>query len=430
MALNAHAGGAVGRALALPSLAALARLARTLGMPLARTAIIADGDSNIELRVTATVARDATDLVLTDWNSHAPRASWLNEEPPTPAAIPTPTWRWRTDAALTLTEVTFAADDRAALDVDALIGKPLTRLVRLIEDTEGDLPIVAALAAGTGFLDQRAVRRDRPSAELRLAAQPLHASTGAFVGFAGTAGPLIAPTAAVIEDPRFAERLGRALRAPLDRIVTRADAIAAQTEGPLRRDYADYAGDIASAGRHLLALVDDLADLEAVERPGFTIAGEAIDLADLTRRAGGLLQVRATDRGVRIDRPDAEESVAAYGDFGRVLQILVNLIGNAIRYSPSGGMVWLRTEHDEDSAVVIVADQGKGIAIGDQARIFDKFERVDSSEPGGSGLGLYISRRLARAMGGDITVDSAPGQGARFMLTLPVARCERRWTLT
>ena len=70
--------------------------------------------------------------------------------------------------------------------------------------------------------------------------------------------------------------------------------------------------------------------------------------------------------------------------------------------------------------MVLVADQGKGIAVEDQERIFAKFERVDTSEAGGSGLGLYIARRLARAMGGDLTVDSAPGMGARFILSLPV----------
>ena len=108
----------------------------------------------------------------------------------------------------------------------------------------------------------------------------------------------------------------------------------------------------------------------------------------------------------------------AVGDFGRVLQILVNLIGNAVRYSPEESAVWVRSEIEGDAAVIIVADQGKGIALDDQQRIFEKFERVDPREPGGSGLGLYISRRLARAMGGDITVDSAAGQGARFILTL------------
>jgi len=83
------------------------------------------------------------------------------------------------------------------------------------------------------------------------------------------------------------------------------------------------------------------------------------------------------------------------------------------------GMVWIRVEREADICAVIVADQGKGIAHADQERIFEKFERVDPREPGGSGLGLYIARRLARAMGGDVTVDSAPGQGARFVFTLP-----------
>ena len=101
---------------------------------------------------------------------------------------------------------------------------------------------------------------------------------------------------------------------------------------------------------------------------------------------------------------------------------MVNLIGNAVRYSPQDSSVWLRTEQEGDLAAIIVADQGKGIAEEDQTRIFEKFERVDPSEPGGSGLGLFISRKLARAMGGDITLDSAPGQGARFVLTLPLAK--------
>ena len=125
---------------------------------------------------------------------------------------------------------------------------------------------------------------------------------------------------------------------------------------------------------------------------------------------------------MRIDKPQDSDTAPATGEFKRVLQILVNLIGNAVRYSPDGGMVWVRTHRDRGTAVIIVADQGKGIAPEDQARIFDKFERVDPTEPGGSGLGLYIARRLARAMGGDLTVDSAPGEGARFMLSLPGQR--------
>jgi signal transduction histidine kinase len=84
--------------------------------------------------------------------------------------------------------------------------------------------------------------------------------------------------------------------------------------------------------------------------------------------------------------------------------------------------VWIRTDREGDLAALVIADQGKGISAEDQIRIFEKFERVDPSEPGGSGLGLYIARRLARAMAGEIAVDSAPGQGARFTFTLPLRR--------
>ena len=197
----------------------------------------------------------------------------------------------------------------------------------------------------------------------------------------------------------------------MSRIVEQAETIGAQAEGPIRRDYADYAQDIASAGRHLLGVVGDLVDLQAIEREDFRPRRDQIDLADLARRAAGLLKVRAASRGIRIDLP-GNEQLPALGDAGRVVQILVNLIGNAIRHSPADAAIWIRGEVQEGRTLILVADQGQGIPLADQTRIFDKFTRLDQSD-GGSGLGLYIARRLARAMSGDILIDSAPGEGAR-----------------
>nr|MDQ2879402.1 HAMP domain-containing histidine kinase [Pseudomonadota bacterium] len=265
---------------------------------------------------------------------------------------------------------------------------------------------------------------------VRLAASPRTDDSGAFAGFLGAAHSVEeAPAAATPIMPKvdeataaFAARLDAALRAPLDRIIANADSINEHQDAALDDHYAGYAADIASAGRHLMGLVDDLVDLQAIERPGFVVAHEAIDLADVARRAATLLGVRATDAKVAIDKPAPGDAVPASGEFRRALQVLVNLIGNAVRYSPAGSTVLIHAEREGDVAAVLVADQGKGIAIEDQARIFDKFERVDPGEAGGSGLGLYIARRLARAMGGDITVDSAPGEGARFLFTLPFRR--------
>lgn len=209
------------------------------------------------------------------------------------------------------------------------------------------------------------------------------------------------------------------LRRPVSRIIANAETIRTQLAGPLADEYSNYAADIASAGEHLLALIDDLTTLSMVEDDSFNPAPDQIDLADLAGRAAGILSVRAKARGISIDIPKAGESAPAIGEFRRVLQILLNLLGNAIHYSPEGAEIWLRVESDEGRARVIVADQGEGLDENEQTRVFTKFERLGRSGDGGSGLGLYISRKLADAMQGSLTVESAKGHGARFILELP-----------
>jgi signal transduction histidine kinase len=432
--LNARAGGDIGQPLAVPQIAALARLAQRLGILVSRGVVAADGPDDLELWVRAEPESAATSgnvrLHITGWRS---RAAWqpaaAAEERATDFLRSEGDWLWETDSALRLTFLSLSAGARYGFDAGAMLGQPLTRLFVLGEGDGGVFPILGGLALQQRFDDQVATIR-ATGHRVRLAATPRTDAHGAFSGFVGAAYalddsvpptviPPAAPAAADAVTTAFAMRLDQALRAPLDRIIANADSIHAQSEGPLRQDYADYAADIASAGRHLMGLVDDLVDLQAIERPDFVVAKEAIDLADVARRAAGLLQVRASEAKVRIDRPSLGETLAATGEFRRALQVLVNLIGNAVRYSPTDGMVWVRAEREGTVAAVIVADQGKGIALADQARIFEKFERVDPREVGGSGLGLYIARRLARAMGGDVTVDSAPGQGARFVFTLP-----------
>ena len=210
------------------------------------------------------------------------------------------------------------------------------------------------------------------------------------------------------------------LRQPIARIIANAETIRTKMAGPLAEEYSQYAADIASAGQHLLALVEDLADLEVVEADQFNTAPDRIDLADVARRACGILGVRAQERGITIDAPKLGEHLPAIAEFRRVLQVLLNLVGNAIRYAPDNSQVWIRLEDAGGRARLIVADQGPGLSEAQQLKVFEKFERLGrSGEDGGSGLGLYISRRLARAMGGDLHVESAPGQGARFVLEVP-----------
>jgi signal transduction histidine kinase len=416
--LNARAGGRIGAPLAVPQLAAIARLARQLETPMSRAAIAADGERDIDLWVRADPTAEGVRLTLSGWGVRAPTTPETSDETRDADGIRAGAdWLWETDAALHLTYLSVAPEVHDGRDIEALLGQPLTRLFAIDSASEDEPPILRALALHERFDDQPALVRANGRA-VRLAAAPRFDRGGRFAGFLGAAR-LIDNDASEPAADAFSDRLDHALRGPLGAIIANADAIQGQLDGGLAPTYVEYAGDIATAGRHLLGLVDDLVDLQSIERSDFRVEAEAVDLADLARRAAGLLQVRASDNQVQLDRPAAGESLPATGEFRRVLQILVNLIGNAVRYSPPGSVVWVRAERDGANAAVTVADQGKGIAAADQARIFDKFARVDPDEPGGSGLGLYISQRLARAMGGDIAVDSAPGQGARFTLTLP-----------
>jgi signal transduction histidine kinase len=431
--LHRQAGGEEGGALAIPQIAALARLSQSLGMQVSRTVIAADGDVDLDLTVQARPQGESTQLAINGWYQRSANLNdaVLRAERAQYYAKVENDGAWQCDEFLRFSAFPLSLARLAKASADQIIGQPVTRVLRLVEDDEGDMPIVAALALRTDFAGQLAELRSDVDVRLWLSGEPRTDSMGRFLGYAGGCSFVDQRTAIQPDEPRvrldaneetsFAQTLDGALRQPIARIIANADQISTRSNGPIRQDYATYANDISAAGRHLLGLIDDISDMRAVEQQDFTAGNEAVDLADIARRAAGLLKVRAADQLVKIDAPPPDEMIEAKGDFRRVLQIIVNLVSNAVRYSPKGSSVWIRTEIEGDLAAVIVADQGKGIALADQARIFEKFERIDPSEPGGTGLGLYISRRLALAMGGDINVDSAPGQGSRFVLTLPLA---------
>lgn len=420
-ALQARAGGEPDGPLAVPQIAALARLARRLGTPVSRAVFAADGDEDLDLWVRARpeVAGEVA-FTIAGW-TRRPAAAPLEAPIALDRLRADAQWTWECDAALRLTAV--SREGLAALGLDGGVspaGDALTRLVTLEEDGAGPPPLLAALAGGHGFDDQTITVR-AGGARFRLAGEPIADPLHQVRGFRGVAFAVTdegAAPAAIPDGGAFAIRLDAALRTPLQRIVATAEQIREQEDGPLRSDYGAYAGDIASAGRHLLGLVDDLVDLEAVERDDLAVEREPIDLADLARRAAGLLAVRADDKGMTVVRPDEDDRLAATGDFRRALQVLVNLVGNAVRYGPEGSTVTVAVETRDGAVATVVADQGRGVAPADHERVFEKFERLGAREPG-SGLGLYISRRLARTMGGDVTIESDAGEGARFVFTLP-----------
>lgn len=425
--LHARAGGRPGEVIAVPQLASIARLTFRLQIEIAQSAVAACGDQDLDLFVRSRPDGDEVEMAISGWTEHPaiePRAPAVERDRDFMRAAAE--WMWECDAQLRFTSVAPQAAAAIATVNRALLGQPISSLFRMDVDSGVESQIDIAVRRVQRFQRQYAHLNGGAGGLLELSGVPLIDGTGHFAGFHGVAAPIdvVAEALPAIVEPTvpgevFRERLGQALRDPLDRIIASADSIRGLADGPLRQAYAEYATDIAGAGRHMLALVDDLIDLQIIERSDYRPEPEAIDLADVAVRASGLLAVRAADRHVSIELMDQDREFPATANFRRTLQILINLVGNAVRHSPPNGTVWIRGEREGDIVAIIVADAGSGIAPEHQERIFGRFERLEPVEPGGSGLGLYISRRLARAMGGDLNVDSAPGAGARFILTLP-----------
>ena len=171
--------------------------------------------------------------------------------------------------------------------------------------------------------------------------------------------------------------------------------------------------------RRLERLVHDLLDLARMNRSEFAVRNEPVDLAEIAREAAHRHEASATQFGVGLHAEGEESWVEA--DHDRVLQVASNLVENALRESPAGGTVTIRAEH----GTLSVIDAGPGIASEDLPRVFERFylyDKIGKDRPVGSGLGLAIVQQLARAMGGDVRVESGLGQGATFVVSLrPVA---------
>lgn len=416
VALQTEAGSHVGSELALPQIISIARLARKLGVPIYRNAIAAGAEHDVELWVRATPDGEEVSLSLERWIYRPPAAPRLGTLVPHEQQVDlggSPE-EWAANEDLAIVSISAGLAERLGTTVEEAIGKPLTRFLRLEENEDGELPLLIAATSRTEFGGQRARPRRGSEDVLVLRGAPVTAPDGRFAGFQGDVmgeGALASPSMESAAS-QLDQIIDEALRSPLDRIIESADRIVLQSEGPLRSDYADYATDIAAAARHLLSVIRSMNGESGQDQ-------DRIDLVALTTEAIGLLESTAKAREV-IVVTEPSRQVPAHGDARGVIQILVNLLGNAVRHSPQGGTVTITFDRSDGFARAHVTDQGPGIELEDQQRIFERGERARNNE-GGTGLGLAIARRLANSMGGDISLDSTPGQGSRFTVSLPAA---------
>ncbi|WP_265563143.1 sensor histidine kinase [Sphingomicrobium arenosum] len=396
-ALQAAAGARLGEGIAIPQLRAVVNEAMRRGRDLRRAIIAADEHEDFELRVRVVPREGGAAISIEDMRSRPRGEARFIAEPDNDDQPD-----FTVDVRMRMTALRPEIARRFGVDLDSL-PQPFTNFVTLTPEKQGSLPFLDALARGEAFDKQRASVRSRDF-PFAFSGRPT-IEHGEVTGFAMTI--LNASKPEVAEDEHFDDTL----RTPLTRIIAAADQIVDRSDGPLRSDYANYAGDIATAGRHLLSVIRSIGKAAGDTR-------EEIDLVALANEAASMASADAREKDVEIDVED-HGPLRASGEPRAVLQILVNIIGNAVEHSPEGGAVAVVFDEDNRHLSVTIADQGPGIARADQRRIFEAYERLGPEGEDHAGLGLAISRRLARSMRGDLELESALGEGARFTLKLP-----------
>ena len=220
----------------------------------------------------------------------------------------------------------------------------------------------------------------------------------------------------------FLANMTHELRTPLNAILGLSGMLLEDADDPDPRELAESLTRITGSAQHLLALINEILDLSKIEAGRMTVMLETFSPAALAEEALATVAPMAKEKGLALRSDYADGLPALESDSQRVRQILINLVGNAVKFTDDGE-VRLALSASPEGLRFSVADTGPGIAPADLARLFQEFTQLDASRTrkfGGTGLGLAISRRMARLLGGDITVQSTPGEGSTFVLTLPL----------
>ena len=226
----------------------------------------------------------------------------------------------------------------------------------------------------------------------------------------------------------FLANMSHELRTPLNAIIGFSDVLAERMFGEINPKQGEYLGDIRASGQHLLSLINDILDLSKVEAGKMELQLARFSLADALRSVVMMLRERAAGRGIALSTEIDPEIGQVEADERKVKQIVLNLLTNAVKFTPAGGRIRLRATRTGEGVTVAITDTGVGIAPADQARVFEEFAQARTGAAGeqeGTGLGLTLSRKFVELHGGKISVESGLGTGSTLTFTLPLARSGR-----
>ena len=314
---------------------------------------------------------------------------------------------------------------------DEVIGKHLSILlppdrVHELEEMRAKVQISGALRD----IEIRSKKKDGVLIYLSLSVSPIRDLEGKIVGFLRVAKD-------ITEKKRYERRLkeldkmksdfvsnvSHELRTPLTSIKGSVDNMLDGLTGSLNEKQIRYLNRIKSNTDRLSRLINDLLDLSRIESGRVEVRPTTLPLTALAEEVAEHMRALAAEKLIRIEVPSSDPSVTVWADRDKVTQVLMNLIGNAVKFTPQDGKVTVALEKNGNDYIQIsVADTGPGILPEEQNKIFSKFYQVaniDKKKPKGSGLGLAISKALVEMHGGKIWMDSEVGRGSTFYFTLP-----------
>lgn len=268
----------------------------------------------------------------------------------------------------------------------------------------------------------------------RVLAAPMSASPAQVTGEPDASPKGAEPAAAAQEARALMSRVGHELRTPLNAILGFSEVMARQEFGPIGNDkYVEYARDIHTGGEHLLSLVDDLLEMARSENGRRSLTFAAVDAAELVQSMSDLLREEAAERNLTLFAEIGSSIPPVVADARSLRQILINLMGNAIKFTPSGGTVTMGARGTDDGGVVLfISDTGIGMSAEDLAAAMEPFGQVEAAQEGlssgaasshglgrGLGLGLPLAKALTEANKAVFEIESTPGDGTTVRVVFP-----------
>jgi two-component system, NtrC family, sensor kinase len=225
---------------------------------------------------------------------------------------------------------------------------------------------------------------------------------------------------------QFLANMSHELRTPMNAIIGFSEVLLDPTLQVTDTERTQFLEDILASGRHLLGLINEVLDLSKIEAGRMELRVEPALLGEVLDAIQSTMHPLAAKKNIRLESACAESLGPIPMDTARIKQTLLNLVGNAVKFTPDGGCVWVRAHAEDGSVRVAVEDTGPGIPAEERERIFQEFQQAhisqDAGRPEGTGLGLALARRFVEMHGGRIWVESEVGKGSTFIFTLPLDR--------